>query len=120
MRAGEFPNLPAVGRGTRIFLGWTFAGVALMLIYMMLVPLVSGRPSLLAFSALIFAPFQLIGAVMWIRWSRRIKRDVEAHDLKCCPNCLYPIGESAAGARSAGKSSRCRGWSRSGSGMCGW
>lgn len=91
VRAGEFPNIPALRRGVRMFLTWTVVGVTMMAIYLVVILLVVKRPIWGTGAAGISCVFQTVGTVLWVRWNRRVSRDVQVHRGRVCLHCLYPL-----------------------------
>lgn len=91
VRANQFPNIPVLRRGVRIFLGWTFCGVGAGILYVLIVLYVVKRPILASASSAPFAIFQTIGAVRWVRWSRRVRANAREFQGRVCLHCLYPL-----------------------------
>ena len=95
VRAGEYPNIPALRVGVRQFLTWTFAGLGVMLVYQAVVFIIIKRPIWAAASAVPHPLAMSVGAFRWVRWNRRVGRDVIEYDRKVCLHCLYPLRDLA-------------------------
>lgn len=93
VRAGEYPNIPALRIGANMFLKWMFGGMGVMLIYLAIVLLVWKRPIFASGAAVPASVMMSIGGVRWVMWNRRVARDVAKYERKLCLYCLYPLRE---------------------------
>ena len=91
VRAGKYPEIPALRRGAWIFVGWTLMGVLAMFAYLGLALFVFNRPIWASGAALPVSICQAYGAYRWISWNRRIKQQVARGDADLCLHCLYPL-----------------------------
>lgn len=103
VRAGEYPEIPALKRGVWSFLAWTMFGVAMTLAYVALTIYWFNAPKWAAGAAIPTTIFQSIGAWRWVRWNRRVRDTVNQPHGELCLHCLYPI----AGLGDSGRCPEC-------------